>query len=100
VVVGHRLGVDWWTASGRASLLTEGKSDGGYSASLTRETCACNMLGQGGCATPEEGAPVQDGGYAPGTAGASQGPSTLTVVGVVGAVGAVGVLGLLIAGVI
>jgi len=61
----------------------------------TRPVCACKFfgLGQGGCATPVEGAPVVAGG---GSAPAS-GPSTLTIVG---GVGVLGVLGLLAAGVI
>ncbi len=96
VPISRSLGIDWWTASGRASLLTEGRPEHGRSAGSTRETCACKMLGQGGCSTPQESVPVSDG-YAPQVAGASQGPSTIAVIG---AVGVVGVLGLLVAGVL
>lgn len=93
------LGVDWWTMSNRSLAVDREERDpDGYSASTTRESCACKVLGQGGCATPQEAAPVQDvpGGYAP-TAPSQEGPSPLAVVG---AVGVVGLLGLVVAGVI
>lgn len=74
--------------------------------STTRPACACKFfgltgLGQGGCATPIEGAPATAEGSMPADAppskAAPEGPSTIAIVG---GVGVLGVLGLLAAGVI
>jgi hypothetical protein len=63
-----------------------------YSSTITRPACACKILGQGGCAVPQEGAPT--GGT---IAKPSEGPSTAVVAG---GIGVVALLGLLATGVI